>query len=67
MIMAIEKKIGRPTKRVASRTVAATSRRLRGSTTADLDEAEGILGHHDGRIHQHANGDGDPSQGHQWR
>ncbi len=32
---------------------------------ADLDEAEGILGHHDGRIHQDADGDGDPGQGHQ--
>ena len=32
MMIAIEKKIGRPTSRVASSTVSVTRRRLRGST-----------------------------------
>ena len=32
-----------------------------------LDEAEGVLGHHDGRVHQDADGDGDARQRHDVR
>ena len=67
MMMAIEKKIGRPTRRVASSTVAATRRAVAQVDAALLDEAERVLGDDDGRVHQHADGDGDAGQRHDVR
>src|SRR5213593_2223788 len=63
MMIAIEKKIGRPTSRVASSTVSVTRLRSRGSTPL-LHEPEGVLGHDDRCVDEHADGDGDPGERH---
>ncbi len=67
MMMAMEKKIGRPTRRVASSTVCRQAARSRRSTPALLDEAEGVLRDDDGRVHEDADGDGDAGQRHDVR
>ena len=67
MMIAIEKKIGRPTRRVASSTVSVTRRRFRGLIVALLHEAEGVLGDDDRRVHEHADGDRDARQRHDVR
>ena len=67
MMMVIEKKIGRPTRCVASRTVSSTRRAVPRVDPSLLQEAERVLGHHDGGVDEHADRDGDAGQRHQVR
>ena len=64
MIMAMEKKIGPPNQARGLPHRGRHGAAVAGVNPALLEEAEGVLGHHDGRIHQHPDGDGNPRQGH---